>query len=92
MKKKLREHYAMLRYTHGLQKEARAMELTRPQPFIIFMLDCWTYEIRMRIKMIKCKITGHNWEMWDEGNAEDGPITHAECSCCGVGMEPSYGM
>jgi len=46
----------------------------------------------MRMKMIKCKIKGHDWQMWDTGSAESGPITNYECKNCGAEMEPQYGM
>lgn len=40
-----------------------------------------------KIKQALCK---HDWEVWDEGDAESGPCVYAQCKKCGKGAGPSY--
>lgn len=31
---------------------------------------------------VVCRILGHDWEVWDSGGPESGPIIHHQCRRC----------
>lgn len=51
------------------------------------------FALNITINTLKCEMRGwHDVFIESSGDAESGPITYAECKCCGKSWGPIYGM